>query len=74
MPSELFGGLPVRLSSLSPMYKLAFLIGTHDRFGWHDAKLAPDSCKRKGKTPAVLVPCVFCDMFSAVDPMLLTLR
>ena len=67
VPSELFGGLPVRLPGLSPMYKLAFIMGTHDRLGWHDAKLASDSCKRKRKTPAVLVPCVF----SAVDPMLL---
>ena len=67
MPSELFGGLPVRLSGLSPMYKLAFLMGTHDRLGWRDAQLASDGCKRAGKTPAVLVPCVF----SAADPMLL---
>ena len=67
MPSELFGGLGVRLSGLSTTDKLVFLMGTHDRLGWHVAKLAPDSCKHRGKKTAVLVPCVF----SAVDPMLL---
>jgi hypothetical protein len=67
VPSELFGGLPVRLWGLPPMYKLAFLMGTHDRLGWHDAKLASGSCKRKGRTPGVPVPCGV----SALDPMLL---
>jgi hypothetical protein len=67
VPSELFGSLRVRLSGLSLTDKLVFLMGTHDRLGWRDGKLAPDSCKHRGKKTAVLVPCVF----SAVDLMLL---
>jgi hypothetical protein len=67
VPSELFNCLQVRLSGLPLMYKLAFLMGTHDLLGWHDAKLDSGSCKRKGNTPGVPVSCVF----SAMDPMLL---